>query len=50
MCANVHVCADISMSTSYQARGSSVMMGNGLHATVLGAGTVDLKFTMEKIV
>ena len=32
--ANVHVCADISMFTSYQARGSSVMMGNGLHATV----------------
>ena len=48
--ANVHVCADISMFTSYQARGSSVMMGNGLHATVLGVGTVDLKFTSGKMV
>ncbi|KAK1670409.1 hypothetical protein QYE76_058568 [Lolium multiflorum] len=48
--ANVHVCADISMFTSYQARGSSVMMGNGLHATVRGVGTVDLKFTSGKIV
>jgi hypothetical protein len=25
------------------------MMGNGLHATVLGVGTVDLKFTLGKI-
>jgi hypothetical protein len=48
--ANVHVCADISIFTSYQARGSSVMMGNGLYATVLGVGTVDLKFTSGKIV
>jgi hypothetical protein len=48
--ANVHVCADISMFNSYQARGSSVMMGNGLHATVRGVGTVDLKFTSGKIV
>jgi hypothetical protein len=47
--ANVHVCADISMFISYQARGSSVMMGKGLHATVLGAGMVDLKFTSGKI-
>ena len=48
--ANVHVCADISMFTSYQARGSSVMMGNGLHAIVRGVGTVGLKFTSGKIV
>jgi hypothetical protein len=48
--ANVHVCANIYMYTSYQDRGSSVMMGNGLHASVLGVGTVDLKFTSEKIV
>ena len=48
--ANVHVCADISMFTSYQARGSSVMMGNGLHATVHGVRMVDLKFTSGKIV
>ncbi|KAK1602846.1 hypothetical protein QYE76_059323, partial [Lolium multiflorum] len=35
---------------SNSARGSSVMMGNGLHATVRGVGTVDLKFTSGKIV
>jgi hypothetical protein len=41
--ANVHVCADISMFTSYQAaRDSSVLMGNGSHASVCGVGTVDL--------
>ena len=50
MAANVHVCAAISMFTSYQARGSSIMMGNGLHATVRGVGTVDLKLTSGKIV
>jgi hypothetical protein len=49
--ANVHVCADISMYSSYQvARGSSVLMGNGSHASVHGVGTVDLKFTSRKIV
>ena len=49
--ANVHVCADISMLTSYQvARDSSVLMGNGSHASVRGVGTVDLKFTSGKIV
>ena len=37
------------MFTSYQARDSSVMMGNWLHAIVLGDGTVDLKFTSSKI-
>jgi hypothetical protein len=48
--ANVHVCADISMFTSYQAaRDSSVLMGNGSHASVRGVGTVDLKFTSGKI-
>ena len=26
------------------------MMGNGSHASVLGVGTVDLKFTSRKIV
>jgi hypothetical protein len=25
-------------------------MGNGLHATVFGIGTVDLKFTLKNIV
>ena len=49
--ANVHVCADISLFTSYQvARDSSVLMGNGSHASVRGIGTVDLKFTSGKIV
>jgi hypothetical protein len=49
--ANVHVRADISMLTSYQAtRDSSVLMGNGSHASVRGVGTVDLKFTSGKIV
>src|SRR3954465_3659428 len=39
------------MFTSYQvARDSSVLMGNGSHATVRGVGTVDLKFTSGKIV
>ena len=49
--ANVHVCSDISMFTSYQvARDSSVLRGNGSHASVRGVGTVDLKFTSGKIV
>ena len=49
--ANVHVCSDISMFTSYQvARDSSVLMGNGSHASVRGVGMVDLKFTSGKIV
>jgi hypothetical protein len=38
------------MFTSYQARGSSVMMVYELHAIVLGIGPVDLKFTSGKIV
>ena len=49
--ANVHVCADISLFSSYQAiQGSSVLMGNGSHASVHGVGTIDLKFTSGKIV
>ena len=48
--ANVHVCADYSMFTSYQVANSSVMMGNGSHASVRGVGTVDLKFTSGKTV
>src|SRR6266542_4015333 len=49
--ANVHIYADISMFSSYQAtRTSSVLMGNGPHAFVHGVGTVDLKFTSGKIV
>ena len=49
--ANVYVCADISLFSSYQAvQGSSVLMGNGSHAFVRGVGTIDLKFTSGKIV
>jgi hypothetical protein len=50
-CANIHVCDDISLFSSYQGlQGSSVLMGNGSHASVHGVGTVDLKFTSGKIV
>jgi hypothetical protein len=49
--ANIHVCADISLFSSYQGlQGSSVLMGNGSYASVRGVGTVDLKFTLGKIV
>jgi hypothetical protein len=49
--ANVHVCSDAILFSSYQtARDSTVMMGNGLHATVYGVGMVDLKLTSGKIV
>ena len=48
--ANIHVCADISMFSSYQGlQGVSVLMGNGSHASVRGVGMVDLKFTLGKI-
>ena len=40
--ANVHVCGDISMFSSYQTAGTStVLMGNGSSASVHGVGTVD---------
>ena len=49
--ANVHVCGDISMFSSYHTAGTStVLMGNGSSASVCGVGTVDLKFTSGKIV
>jgi hypothetical protein len=49
--ANIHVCANVSLFSSYQLpQGSSVLMGNGSHASVRGVGTVDLKFTSGKIV
>ena len=49
--AGVHVCADISFFTSYQVTGhGSVLMGNGVSASVHGVGTVDLKFTSGRIV
>jgi hypothetical protein len=49
--ANVHVYSDATLFSSYQtARDSTVMMGNGSHASVRGVGTVDLKLTSGKIV
>jgi hypothetical protein len=49
--ANIHVCADASMFSSYQVRRSSaLLMGNGSRAHVLSVGTVILKFTSEKTV
>jgi hypothetical protein len=41
--------ANISMFTSYRARGFSVMMGKRKHVDVLGVDTVELKFTTAKI-
>jgi hypothetical protein len=47
--ANIYVCADISLFSSYQAGGAgSLLMGNGSHARVLGIGTVNLKLTLGK--
>jgi hypothetical protein len=49
--ANVHVCSDASLFSSYQvAQDSSMMMGNGSHASVHGVDMVDLKLTSGKIV
>jgi hypothetical protein len=48
--ANIHVCSDASLFSSYQvARDSSVLMGNESHASVHGIGMVDLKLTSGKI-
>jgi hypothetical protein len=49
--ANIHVCDDISLFSTYQGlQGSSIMMGNRSHASIRGVGTVDLKITSGKIV
>jgi hypothetical protein len=49
--ANVHVCSDASLFSSYQVtRDSSVIVGNWSHTSVHGVGTVDLKLTSGKIV
>jgi hypothetical protein len=49
--ANVHVCSDTTLFSSYRtARDSTVMMSHGSHATVRGVGTIDLKLTLGKIV
>jgi hypothetical protein len=47
--ANVHVCFDLNLFSSYQATdGSAILMGNGSRAIVHGIGRVDLKFTYGK--
>jgi hypothetical protein len=49
--ANIHVCVDISLFSSYQCKGAgALLMGNGSHVRVLGVGTVSLKFTSGKTV
>jgi hypothetical protein len=49
--ANIHVCADISLFSSYRCkRTGALLMGNESHARVLGVGTVILKFTSGKTV
>jgi hypothetical protein len=49
--ANIHVCTDISLFSSYQCKGvGALLMGNGSHAHVLGVGIVILKFTLGKTV
>jgi hypothetical protein len=49
--ANIHVCADASLFSSYQVGGTSaLLMGNGSHVHVLCVGTVILKFTLGKTV
>jgi hypothetical protein len=49
--ANIHVCANISIFSSYQvAQAGSVLTGNGSRAFVQGVGMVNLKFTSGKTV
>jgi hypothetical protein len=44
------VCSNASLFSSFQiARHSSMMMGNGSHASIYGVGMVDLKLTSTKI-
>jgi len=49
--ANIHVCADISLFSSYQEGNiGALLMRNGSHARVLGVGTVIMMFTSGKTV
>jgi hypothetical protein len=48
--ANVRVCANISVFSYRVGGASSMLMGNNSHGTVRVVGTVDLKFTLWKIV
>jgi hypothetical protein len=48
---NIHVCADISLFSSYQCKGTgALLMSSGSHAHVLGVGIVILNFTLGKTV
>jgi hypothetical protein len=48
--ANIHVCADISLFSSYQVgENGALLMENRSHARVIGVSTVILKFTLEKM-
>jgi hypothetical protein len=47
--ANIHVCADISLFSSYQCKGDgALLMGNISHARVLGVGTIILSLLRER--
>jgi hypothetical protein len=49
--ANIHVCANISLFSSYQCKGAgALLMRNGSHACVLGVAIVILKFTSGRTV
>jgi hypothetical protein len=49
MGANVHVCSNFSLFSSYQGtQSSSILMGNRYAASVLGVGMVELKLTSGK--
>jgi hypothetical protein len=47
----IFMCSDATLFSSHQVtRDSSVVMGNGSHASAHSVGTVDLKLTTRKIV
>jgi hypothetical protein len=49
--ANIHVCINISLFSSYQVgRTSSLSMGNGVHAAIRGVDIVYLKLPSEDVV
>jgi hypothetical protein len=49
--ANIHVCVDIFLFSSYQCKVTrALLMGKGSHARVFGVGTIILKFTSRKTV
>ena len=51
LCSKSSFVADASLFSSYQVGGTtSLLMGNGSHARILGVGMVNLKFTSGKTV